>query len=611
MATLISHNCYGLGTGQCVVDFGEYSQLSNPVFVNPVPMYQGFGGDAYQCTWWANARIYQLTGFKMGAWGDGACYGSVAMANGYMVYGNYQEALEAKGTLAGLVMSMGKPYRSYANCNNYTGCGALGSSNHVAICEGYDPDSGTIYVSEMWGSVANGDVLLNSYSRSSYSSCIQWIDLNVEATGGGGGYFKDKFGEFHWPVKPEKDARLPTSSEYQEFCDRLNEAQEEAGVENPTEFSATQDNNVLTAARFNEYLYLMQESTEGNLRGVDDEVELMEDVQREDVIYAKHFLQLEDLYNHWMYGRLQTGTDVPMNGSYAERVWDYLRSLGFSEAGAAGVLGNMMEECGGHTLNLNPQAQNPDSGAFGLVQWLYIGYYQNGMYVGMPFEDQLRYLGTNSYGSIQAVITRACGSSQYNALKNATSPENAALIFENCYEISQQALDHRQRHAREAYNAFSGRPLWTPDTGGGSATGTLGWPYAGGINCSRVSQKLGPYYGGTSGFDYDHRGWDIAYGYGTNIIAADGGTVIHAGWGEDVTYGISVTIDHGNGLFTRYAHMSNYAVSAGQTVSKGQIIGNEGTTGNVDGSHVHFEILQGNQWGTILNPYNYFPQCGN
>lgn len=64
---------------------------------------------------------------------------------------------------------------------------------------------------------------------------------------------------------------------------------------------------------------------------------------------------------------MQTGTDVPMNGTYAERVWDYLRSLGFSEAGTAGVLGNMMEECGGHTLYLKPQAINSSSGAFGLV----------------------------------------------------------------------------------------------------------------------------------------------------------------------------------------------------------------------------------------------------
>ena len=154
----------------------------------------------------------------------------------------------------------------------------------------------------MYGGFYDGVVRLISYSFNEMNKYgVEWADINIEATGGGG-YFKDKFGEFHWPVKPEKDARFPTSSEYQEFCDKLNEAQEEAAVENPIKFSAEQDNNVLTAARFNEYLHLMQTSDEGTLRGVDDEVELMNDVKKDDVIYAKHFLQLEDLYNHWMYG---------------------------------------------------------------------------------------------------------------------------------------------------------------------------------------------------------------------------------------------------------------------------------------------------------------------
>lgn len=559
-------------------------------------MYQGFGGDAYQCTWWANARIYQLTGFKMGAWGDGACYGSVAMANGYTVYGNYQEALEAKGTLAGLVMSMGKPYNSYANCNNYSGCGALGSSNHVAICEGYDPDSGTIYVSEMWGSVANGDVLLNSYSRSSYSSCIQWIDLNVEATGGGGGYFKDKFGEFHWPVKPETDARFPTSSEYQEFCDRLNEAQEEANVEDPTEFSATQDNNVLTADRFNEYLYLMQESTEGNLRGVDDEVELMEDVQREDIIYAKHFLQLEDLYNHWMYGSLQYGTDVPMNGSFAERIWDYLRSLGYSEMGAAGILGNIVHECGSNDLNLIDPTIVNHIGCYGIVQWCPYPYSDHfnlgGMYVGMPFEDQLRYLGTNSYGSIQNIISksyvngqlRSCGTTAYNELKNSNSIYEATKIFFNCYEgAGDSSLSTRQTLAYQAYAAFNGRPLWTPSTGsGGGATGNFILPLDSYQAC--ICRPSEYYYGAS---DFKVSSW-------TPIKAVDGGTVTQAYY--HYSYGNFVDIDHGNGWTSRYAHMvQTPSVSAGQGVSQGQVIGYVGSTGDSTGPHLHLEMRYNGQ----------------
>lgn len=562
-------------------------------------MYQDFGGAAYQCTWWANARIYQLTGFQMGAWGDGACYGSVAMANGYAVYGSYQEALEAKGTLAGLVMSMGIPYSSYPNCGNYSGCGALGSSNHVAICEGYDSETGTIYVSEMWGSIANGDILLNSYSRSSYSSCIQWIDLNVEATGGGGGYFKDKFGEFHWPVKPETDARFPTSSEYQEFCDRLNEAQEEAGVEDPTKFSATQDNNVLTAARFNEYLHLMQESTEGNLRGVDDEVELMDDVEKDDVIYAKHFLQLEDLYNHWMYGTLQSGTDVPMNGSFAERIWDYLRSLGYSEMGAAGIIGNIAHECGSNDLNLIDPTIVNHLGCYGIVQWCPYPWSDHfnlgGMYVGMPFEDQLRYLGTNSYGSIQNIISksyvngnlRSCGTTAYNELKNSNSIYEATKIFFNCYEgAGDSSLSTRQTLAYKAYAAFSGRPLWTPTPpAGGGATGNWIFPltYYTGCQCRR-----GEVYVGAT---------DLAAPNGTEIHAIDGGIVDiswiwQGGIAGNNSYGNFVRIDHGNGWKSLYAHMNSAPlVSYGQSVSQGTLLGYVGHTGNSDGDHLHLEVI--------------------
>lgn len=222
-----------------------------------------------------------------------------------------------------------------------------GSCNHIAVCEGYDPSLDQVYISEMMGSANDCIVYLRVYRTSELSSSVRWIDissLGFSSSGSGrGGYFKDKFGEFHWPVKPEKDARFPTSSEYQEFCDRLNEAQEEAGVENPTEFSAEQDNNVLTATRFNEYLHLMQTSDEGTLRGVDEsEVEHMADVSRDDIIYAKHFLQLEDLYNHWKYGNNFLTDD----SSIAGQIWNALIMKGFTPVVAAGIMGYMWGESG-------------------------------------------------------------------------------------------------------------------------------------------------------------------------------------------------------------------------------------------------------------------------
>jgi murein DD-endopeptidase MepM/ murein hydrolase activator NlpD len=81
--------------------------------------------------------------------------------------------------------------------------------------------------------------------------------------------------------------------------------------------------------------------------------------------------------------------------------------------------------------------------------------------------------------------------------------------------------------------------------------------------------------------------------------------VIHAGW--DGAYGNSVVIDHGNGLFSRYAHLSSVSVSAGQSVGAGQAIGVSGTTGNADGEHLHFEIRSGSAYGTVLNPMDYLP----
>ncbi|MDR1160005.1 MAG: M23 family metallopeptidase, partial [Syntrophomonadaceae bacterium] len=64
-------------------------------------------------------------------------------------------------------------------------------------------------------------------------------------------------------------------------------------------------------------------------------------------------------------------------------------------------------------------------------------------------------------------------------------------------------------------------------------------------------------------------------------------------------YGYMVTIDHGNGIVTRYAHCSSLKVRAGQNVSRGEVIAASGSTGNSTGPHLHFEVLSG---GTFVNP---------
>jgi murein DD-endopeptidase MepM/ murein hydrolase activator NlpD len=111
----------------------------------------------------------------------------------------------------------------------------------------------------------------------------------------------------------------------------------------------------------------------------------------------------------------------------------------------------------------------------------------------------------------------------------------------------------------------------------------------------------------TRGVTGSHSGIDIALfcNSGATVVAAASGTVIYAGW--DGAYGNSVVIDHGNGLFSRYAHLSSVSVSNGQSVSAGQAIGVSGTTGNSDGEHLHFEIRSGSAYGTVLNPMDYLP----
>lgn len=96
-----------------------------------------------------------------------------------------------------------------------------------------------------------------------------------------------------------------------------------------------------------------------------------------------------------------------------------------------------------------------------------------------------------------------------------------------------------------------------------------------------------------------HPGIDIANGYGTPEVAADGGRVVFAGWGA---YGIYVEIDHGNGFSTVYGHMSKTEVAAGQHVMAGQLIGLMGATGRATGSHLHFEVRYN---GVPQNPIDY------
>ncbi len=85
-----------------------------------------------------------------------------------------------------------------------------------------------------------------------------------------------------------------------------------------------------------------------------------------------------------------------------------------------------------------------------------------------------------------------------------------------------------------------------------------------------------------------HNGIDYAAPAGTAIYAADDGVVLTSGWING--YGYTITVNHGSGIVTLYAHCSSLIAKAGQKVTKGQTIARVGTTGNSTGNHLHFEV---------------------
>ena len=99
-----------------------------------------------------------------------------------------------------------------------------------------------------------------------------------------------------------------------------------------------------------------------------------------------------------------------------------------------------------------------------------------------------------------------------------------------------------------------------------------------------------------------HKGIDLGVSVGTNVIAADGGTVTQAGYSG--SYGYLVVIDHQNGMETYYAHNDSLVVSVGDKVFQGQHIAESGNTGRSTGPHLHFEIRVD---GEPQNPLNYLP----
>ena len=118
------------------------------------------------------------------------------------------------------------------------------------------------------------------------------------------------------------------------------------------------------------------------------------------------------------------------------------------------------------------------------------------------------------------------------------------------------------------------------------------WPLHGRLTSYYGARNLGM---GTSNF---HKGIDIAAPTGTPVAASRSGTVTYAGWSNQ-GYGNLVKVRHAGGDETWYAHFSSIAVSVGEYVSQGEVVGRVGSTGLSTGPHLHFELHEG---GRALDP---------
>lgn len=122
------------------------------------------------------------------------------------------------------------------------------------------------------------------------------------------------------------------------------------------------------------------------------------------------------------------------------------------------------------------------------------------------------------------------------------------------------------------------------------------WPLRGNLT-SYFGYRSSPFGGGRSEF---HRGLDISTPSGLPISCPADGVVLSTEWNSG--YGRILSINHGYGVVTRYAHLSEYFVEPGQKVKRGEKIAAVGASGRVTGPHLHYEVLLN---GVPINPMRF------
>lgn len=161
-------------------------------------------------------------------------------------------------------------------------------------------------------------------------------------------------------------------------------------------------------------------------------------------------------------------------------------------------------------------------------------------------------------------------------------------------EIARQEMNRARSNGGGVYtpdgkvydtSKYKGRFMWPVSTGG------------------VITDEFGYRDAPTAGASTYHQGLDIGCDYGTDIVAADDGTVVMSGYNGGA--GNMVMISHGDGICTVYMHNSQLCVNVGEKVVKGQVIAKAGSTGVSTGPHCHFGVSID---GTYVNPHDFLGQ---
>lgn len=311
------------------------------------------------------------------------------------------------------------------------------------------------------------------------------------------------------------------------------------------------------------------------------------------------------------------------------KVWNFLRAHGYSEESTAGIMGNLQQEHNFLTTDV-PQG-------LGICQWIggrRIGLMEYAASKGKPVTDlqiQLEWLDKEMDTQLMDVRGYKYRKNSFKKIKDV---KEATMAF--CYQFERpggsgmEMIHKRINYAKDWFSAYHGKDVVTgeinitgvfkddgtveitgtidgvPVVGTGTLTGDTfsGSGYWGEGGNGMMGDFISPFKGQpitiTSGYGWrihpifheriHHDGWDLCQpnDYGP-IYASKGGTIEVAGWYGG--YGKCVVIDHGGGIKTLYGHLSSIGVRSGQQVTTGQKIGNQGSTGNSTGPHLHWAFI--------------------